>query len=159
MTVLLWSLAVVLVIAGLLGLVLPALPGAPLLWAGLMFAAWAEDFTYVGTWTLLALGLMAALTYVLDVAAAAVGATRFGASTRSVAGAGIGAVVGLLFGLPGVLFGPFVGAVIGELSLRRDLKSAGRAGIGASLGLAIGAAAKLGLGLAMIGTFLAIRFL
>jgi uncharacterized protein YqgC (DUF456 family) len=60
--------------------------------------------------------------------------------------------------LPGLLLGPFVGAVTGELSLRRDLKTAGRAGLGASLGLALGASAKLALGFGMIGIFLLARF-
>ncbi|MDC4202937.1 MAG: DUF456 family protein [Candidatus Manganitrophus sp.] len=158
MIALLWILAVVLIVLGLAGLVLPALPGAPLLFVGLLLAAWAEDFVYVGGWTLAALGGMAVLTYLVDFAATAFGAKRFGASRRAMAGAAIGALVGLFFGLPGVLLGPFVGAVIGELTERRDLAAAGRAGVGASLGLALGAAAKLALGFAMVGIFLVARF-
>lgn len=156
--ILVWILAVALVLIGLAGLVLPAIPGAPLLFAGLVAAAWTEDFVYVGTGTLVALGVMAALTYAVDFAATAFGAKRFGASRRGVIGAAIGALLGLFLGVLGVLIGPFVGAVIGELSLRRDLASAGRAGIGASIGLAIGAAAKLALGVAMIGVYAVVRF-
>lgn len=157
-TVLIWVLAVALVSIGLVGLVLPAIPGSPLLFAGLVAAAWAEDFAYVGTGTLVALGIMAALTYAVDFAATAFGAKRFGASRRGIVGAAVGALLGLFLGVLGVLIGPFVGAVIGELSARRDLISAGRAGIGATLGLAIGAAAKLALGVAMIGVFVVVRF-
>lgn len=157
-TVLIWVLAVALISIGLVGLVLPAIPGAPLLFAGLVAAAWAEDFSYVGTGTLVALGVMAALTYAVDFAATAFGAKRFGASRRGIVGAAIGALLGLFLGVLGVLIGPFVGAVVGELSARRDLASAGRAGIGATLGLAIGAAAKLALGMAMIGVFVVVRF-
>jgi uncharacterized protein len=66
--------------------------------------------------------------------------------------------VGIFFGLPGLLLGPFVGAVLGELSAQRDLASASRAGWGATIGLAIGIAAKLALGIAMVGLFLIVRF-
>ena len=158
-TVLIWVLAVTLMLIGLVGLVLPAVPGSPLLFAGLVAAAWAEDFVYVGGGTLLALGVMAVLTYAVDFAATAFGAKRFGASRRAVIGASVGALLGLFLGVLGVLVGPFVGAVLGELSTRRDLFAAGRAGIGATIGLAIGAAAKLALGIAMIGVFVIVRFL
>lgn len=155
---LLWIFAVLLVAIGLLGLVLPVLPGAPILFAGLLLVAWADDFAYVGAQTLIVLGVMALLTYVVDFAATALGAKRVGASNRAIWGAVLGGLVGLIFGLPGLLLGPFVGAVVGELSLQRDLKAAGRAGLGASIGLALGAAAKLALGFGMIGIFLLARF-
>jgi len=157
-SILLWPLAAVLVIVGIAGLVLPALPGPPILFAGLLVAAWAEDFAYVGTGTLAVLGAMALLSYAIDFLAGSLGAKRFGASRRAIIGAVIGAVVGLFFGIPGVLLGPFVGAVIGELSSRRDLKAAGRAGIGATLGLALGIAAKLALAFSMLGIFAVVRF-
>jgi uncharacterized protein len=159
MTILLWGLAALLILGGLAGLVLPALPGAPLLFAGLWLAAWIEDFAYLGRGTLITLGVLAALTFVVDFAAGAFGARRYGASGRAVLGATIGAVVGIFFGLIGVVIGPFVGAVIGELTARRDLPAAGRAGFGATLGLAIGTAAKLALGFAMLGIALVMRLL
>jgi uncharacterized protein YqgC (DUF456 family) len=156
--VLLWILSAVLVLAGLAGLVLPALPGAPLLFAGLFVAAWTEDFVFVGTKTLVALGIMAALSYALDFAASALGARRFGATSRAMAGAALGAIVGLFFGIPGILLGPFLGAVAGELTARRDLQAAAGAGVGAFLGLLLATAGKLALGFAMIGLFLLVRF-
>lgn len=155
----LWILAVLLAAGGLAGLVLPAIPGAPLLFAGLFLAAWIEDFEYVGAGTLTALGLMTALTYLLDFIASALGAKRFGASTRAILGAAIGAVVGIFFGLPGILLGPFLGAVIGELTVRRDLQGAARAGVGAFIGLVLATAGKLALGFTMLCLFLLVRFL
>ena len=159
MTVLAWILAIVLVVAGLAGLVLPALPGPLLLFLGLLAAAWAEGFAYVGTGTLVALGIMAALASLADFLAGAFGARHYGASHRAMFGAALGAVVGLFFGLPGLLLGPFTGALLGELSAHRDLQAASRAGWGATIGLALGIAAKLALGFAMVGLFLLVRFL
>jgi uncharacterized protein YqgC (DUF456 family) len=157
---LLWIPALLLIAAGIAGLVLPALPGAPLLFAGLVCAAWAEDFAYIGAGWITVLGVLAALSYPIDLAAGALGARRFGASGRAVVGAALGALVGLFFGLPGILLGPFVGAVLAELLWeRRDLRQAGRSGLGATLGLALGVAAKLTLAFAMLGLFTSVRFL
>lgn len=158
-TLLLWMLAAFLVLLGIAGLMLPALPGAPLLFAGLFTAAWAEDFIYVGTGTLIVLAVLAVLISIVDFIAGALGAKHFGASPRAVAGAVIGAALGLFFGLPGVLLGPFAGAVIGELSVHKDLNAATRAGFGASLGLLIAAVAKIALAFTMIGVFVTMRFI
>ncbi len=154
----LWILAVLFTLVGVSGLVFPVLPGAPLLFTGLFLAAWADGFAHVGAGALVLLGIMALLTYVVDFAASAVGARKFGASRRAVIGAVVGAVVGLFFGLVGVIIGPFIGAVIGELSVRLDFEAASRAGFGATIGLALGAAAKLAMAFAMLGIFLIFRF-
>jgi len=153
----LFVVAVALVGLGLLGLVLPALPGAPLIFAGLLLAAWAEDFNYVGVGTIALLALLALLSYAADFWATMFGAKRFGASRRAMIGAVIGAIVGLFLGFPGVLFGPFIGAVAGELLAQRGLHDATRAGIGATLGLVIGAAVKIALAFSMIGIFIVAR--
>jgi len=157
-TITLWVVAVLFAILGLAGLVLPTLPGAPMLFAGLVLAAWAEGFAYVGVGTLAILGGLAVLTYAVDFLAGVFGAKRFGASKRGMVGALLGALVGIFFGLPGVLLGPFVGAVLGELSTRRSLGEAGKAGFGATLGLVLGAAAKLALAFSMVGVFAVVRF-
>jgi len=158
-TIIYWVGAALLVGLGLVGLVLPGLPGAPLVLMGLIAAAWAENFTYVGVWTLLIIALLAGLTYAVDFWAAIFGAKKFGASKRAIIGALIGVVVGLFLGFAGVIFGPFIGAVIGELSARRDLQQGIRAGIGATIGLVIGSALKIALAFAMIGIFAVVRFL
>ena len=158
-SLILWIIGAILTFTGLAGLLLPMIPGAPLLFLGLVFGAWAEDFQYVGVWTLLILALMAGLTYLVELAASALGANRFGGSRRAMAGAVIGGIIGLFFGIPGILFGPFAGAVIGELSLQRSLDQASRAGFGTVVGLAIGVAGKFAIGIAMIGLFLLVRFI
>jgi len=154
-----WVGAALLVGLGLVGLVLPGVPGAPLILMGLIAAAWAENFTYVGLWTLLIITLLAGLTYAIDFWAAIFGAKKFGASKRAIIGALIGVVIGLFLGFAGVIFGPFIGAVMGELSARRDLQQGIRAGIGATIGLVIGSALKIALAFAMIGIFAVVRFL
>ena len=158
-TIILWVAAGVLIVIGVLGLILPVLPGAPVIFLGALLAAWAEDFAYLGLWSLIVLALLTALAIAVDFIAGAFGVKRFGASRRAVAGATIGAVVGLFFGIVGVLVGPFIGAAIGELTLRRNLAAAGRAGVGAALGLALGAAAKLAIAFAMVGIILVMRLL
>ena len=157
--IILWILAIILICGGIAGLVFPALPGAPVLYAGLFGAAWAEDFEHVGATTLIVLAIMTVLTYAFDFLAGAFGAKRFGASRRAVIGATLGAIAGIFFGIPGILLGPFTGAVLGELSNQSNLKAAGLAGIGATLGLALGVAAKLTMAFAMIGLFITVRFL
>lgn len=155
---LLLVIAVLLVAAGVVGLVLPAIPGAPLLFGGLLLAAWAENFAYVGLWTLVLVAVIALLTFAVDFWATMFGAKKFGASKRALVGAMIGAIGGVFFGFPGVIFGPFIGAVVGELSAQRSLQQAARAGFGATLGLALGVAVKLALAFAMIGIFVVARF-
>ena len=156
-TALLWSGAAALIAAGLFGLVFPASPGPPLLFGGLWMAAWIEDFEHDGLWTLIILGVLALLGVLADFVAGALGANRFGASRQSVIGATLGAIVGIFFGLPGLVIGPFAGAVLGELSTGRPLEAAGRAGVGATLGLVLGTAAKLALGIIMLAVFLFMR--
>ena len=150
--------AVLIVITGVAGLAVPVLPGAPLLFAGLLLAAWAEQFAYVGIKTLAILGVLALLTYIADVWATMFGAQRFGASNRAVIGAILGTIVGVFFGIPGIIFGPFIGAMVGEITARRRIYDAARAGVGATIGIVIGAALKIALAFTMIGVFAIARF-
>jgi uncharacterized protein YqgC (DUF456 family) len=154
MTIILATLAVVMVIIGLIGVVMPALPGHMLILAGLIVGAWANGFTRVGVWTLVVLGVIALASYGVDFVAVALGAKRLGASTRAMTGAALGTLAGLFFGLPGVIVGPFVGAVVGELTMNRDVMKAGKAGVAAWIGFAIGTAVKVALAFLMIGIFL-----
>lgn len=156
---LLLILAFVLVAIGLMGTLLPAIPGVPLVFLGLVLAAWAEGLRFVGAGTLTVLGLMALLAYAVDLVAGALGAKKFGASRLAVLGAAIGTLAGLFLGLPGLVLGPFVGGAAGELYARRDLRQAGRAGLGAWLGLVVGGATKLALSFSMLAIFLAKRLL
>lgn len=148
-------IAALLVLAGIVGIVLPALPGTVLIFAGLWLAAWADGFNHVGAVTIVLLAVLAAATYLVDVVAMALGMQRFGASRRAMAGAALGALVGLFLGLPGLIIGPFLGAVVGELTEHRDLARAGRAGVMAWIGFVIGMAIKVAFGFVMIGIFAA----
>jgi uncharacterized protein YqgC (DUF456 family) len=157
-SIILSVLGAILALIGLVGMLLPVIPGAPILFIGLLLAAWADQFEYVGTGTLVLLGGLAVLTYVVDLLAGSFGVKRFGASPRAMVGAVAGTLLGLFFGLVGVIIGPFIGASIGELITSRNLGTAGRAGVGATLGLALGAAAKLALAFTMLGIFAVARF-
>jgi len=158
MTVLFFAIAIVLVVVGLIGIVMPALPGTLLILAGLVLAAWADGFVRVSVWTLVLIGLIGVASYGVDFVAAALGAKKLGASRRAMVGAGLGTLAGLMFGLPGLIVGPFVGAVIGELTTAGDWKKAGRAGVAAWIGFAIGTAVKVGLAFTMIAIFAAAWF-
>lgn len=157
--ILLGLLAALLIALGFAGLILPLVPGIPLVFAGLVLLAWAENFAYVGWLTLTLLGGLALLSYGIDFLASALGAKKFGASPRAVAGAALGALGGLFFGLPGIVLGPFVGAVIGEFSQRATLKAAMHAGVGATLGLLFGALLKIALAFSMLGVFVLDRLI
>jgi uncharacterized protein YqgC (DUF456 family) len=153
------GIATLLVGIGLAGTLVPALPGVPLIFVGLALAAWAEGFAHVGGGTVALLAFLMLLAWAADFAAGLLGARRFGASRLALLGAGAGALIGMFLGLPGLILGPFAGAVLGELVERRDLLQAGRAGIGALLGFALGSAVKLAIGLSMLLIFAAARFL
>lgn len=152
-TILLWLLAGLMVIAGLAGTVIPAMPGVPLVFAGLFVGAWIGDFQHVGWVTIGILAALAAVAWIVDFVAGAAGARYLGASSRAFWGATLGAIVGIFFGLVGMLLGPFVGAMVGELSGGNDLVSSGRAGVGAWLGMVVATAIKLALVFLMIGIF------
>ncbi len=154
MAILLWVSGVVIVLVGLAGVVLPGLPGAWLIVGGIAIAAAADGFTRVSVPTLVAIGVLGLASYGIDFVAAGAGAKRLGASPRAMVGAGLGTLLGLFFGLPGLVVGPFLGAVVGEWTVHRDLKKAGRAGAGAWIGFALGTAAKVGVAFLMIGLFL-----
>jgi uncharacterized protein YqgC (DUF456 family) len=152
--VVLWILSVVLILAGLAGTVLPALPGTALVLAGIVLAAWIDDFTRVGVTTVAALAVLAVIAWVLDYAAGLMGATKAGASKQAIIGAAIGTLVGLFMGIVGVLFMPLVGAAAGEYLARRDQQRAVKVGIATWIGIMIGMVAKVVIAFMMIGIFI-----
>jgi uncharacterized protein YqgC (DUF456 family) len=148
-----YALAVVLVLVGIAGVVLPALPGLPLVFAGMLLAAWAGDFQQIGWVTLVVLGLLTALSFAVDIFATAMGAQRVGASRKALAGAVLGTFAGLFFMPIGLFVGPFAGALLGELWHGRELRQATKVGLGTWLGIVLGIVLKLGLAFAMVGLF------
>src|SRR5262245_21945557 len=149
----LWILSIALMLVGLLGVFLPALPGVPLVFAGMVVAAAIDDFQRIGWVTLTILGFLTLIAFVLDFLATALGAKGVGASKRAMWGAALGTLAGIPFGIPGLFFGPFVGAVICELTVHGRVDQAGRAGFATWVGLILGTIAKLAIACTMIGIF------
>lgn len=146
----LWALGIVLMLIGLAGALLPALPGTPLILAGMVLLAWLNDFERVGLASLVMLGVLTSLSLIIDFLATAEGARRFGAGRGAILGATLGLVVGLFFGLPGLLLGPFVGAVLGHRLGEATMESSLRAGVGASLGVIAGTLTKVAISVLML---------
>ena len=154
MDILLWITAVALIIVGVVGTVLPLLPGAILVLAGIALAAWIDDFARIPVWVVVVAAVLTAAAWAIDYIAAAVGVKRTGASRLAIIGAAIGTIAGVLTGLWGLLFMPLVGAAIGEYIVQRDLRRAGQVGVAASIGLLLGTVAKLAIVLTMVGLFI-----
>lgn len=154
----LWVLAALCVAGGLAGSVLPALPGVPLVFAGLVLGAWADDFQRVSWLTLTLLGLLTLASFAIDFLATALGARRVGATKLAVFGAMLGTLGGLFLGLPGLVIGPFAGAVAGEMLSHGKVEQATRAGFATWMGLIFGTLTKLALVFTMLGIFAAAYF-
>lgn len=151
MTILLWSVAAVLIVVGLVGTVLPAIPGSTLVFAGIALGAWIDGFARIPVWVVVVAGLLAAATWVVDLVAGAAGAKRVGASPWAIAGAALGTIAGVFTGFVGLLFLPLAGAAIGEFLAERDVLRAGKVGVATWLGLVIGTALKVAITFAMLG--------
>jgi hypothetical protein len=151
----LWAVAIMLILIGLAGTVLPVVPGATMVFGGIVLAAWIDDFARIPVWLLGVLAVLTALAWLVDFAAAALGAKRAGASTLALVGAAVGTLAGIVSGLWGLLFMPLLGAAIGEYIAQRDLRRAGKVGVATWIGLLLGAAAKIAIVFAMIGIFVA----
>jgi uncharacterized protein YqgC (DUF456 family) len=143
MSIVLYVIAATLIVAGLAGAIVPALPGIPLIFAGIWLLAGVDHYQHLGLWWLLGIAMIGAVGMILDLLAGALGAKRVGASQRAVWGALLGTMIGLFFGLPGLLLGPFLGALIGELATGNSLLRSTHVGIGAWVGLIFGTLIKL----------------
>jgi len=148
-----YSLAAMLTLIGVIGTVVPILPGVPLVFAGLALAAWVGDFKEVSGLTVAILGMLTLMAVLIDFAASAFGTKIAGASRWAFFGAALGAVVGIFFGPLGLFVGPFIGAVALEVWATQNIERSLKAGIGASVGILLGAVAKIALSFTMIGLF------
>ena len=162
-----WIVSIGLMGLGVVGTVLPMLPGTILVLAGAVLGAWIDGFTRVSGWTLGFIALLAVLAWVIDYVAALLGAKKAGASRLALVGAAVGTVAGVLMGLVGLLFMPLLGAMAGEYwsqrqrlgsaATRSELSAAGQkaATVGAAtwIGLLLGTVIKLVLTFLMIGVF------
>ena len=147
------SLALLIMCVGLAGSILPGIPSTPLVLLAAIGHRLYFGETVPGNWALIILVAITAFLLLVDYLASMYGAKRLGATWRGVFGAVVGGLVGIFFNLPGILLGPFIGAVVFEMAGGRKFKEAGRTGLGATLGLLGGAVAKLGCCVAMMGLF------
>ena len=148
-----YVIAGLIIAAGFVGSILPNLPGIPVMFGGMLLAAWVGHFQKIPIWVIVFLGVLAAFSVVFDFLSGTYGAKRYGASKAAVWGALIGTIVGLFFGIPGIILGPFVGAVIGQLVSGSPIEDAAKVGFGTWIGLLIGTAIKLATAFMMLGTF------
>ena len=155
MGTLLWVVAIVMIVAGLAGTILPALPGAALVFAGILLAAWIDDFARISGLTVAVCGLLMLVAWGADYVSAMLGAKRAGASRLAIAGAAIGTVAGVFTGFVGLLFLPLVGAAIGEWLADRDAARAAHVGVSTWVGLMVGTVLKVALTFVMVGLFVA----
>lgn len=146
-----WIVAVALMLVGVAGTVLPALPGMPFIFAGAWVAAAIGDYSQIGTKTLILLGVLTAIGLAVDWVASAMGAQRAGATKAGLVGAAVGTVLGIFTGLWGLIFMPLVGAAVGEFIGHQDLLRAGKVGVATWLGMLAGAVIKIAIAFTMIG--------
>jgi uncharacterized protein len=149
-----WILAILLVLVGLVGTIVPMLPGPAFVFAGILLAAWAEDFQRISGWTVTIASLLAIIAWGADYASAMLGAKRAGASRQAIVGALIGTVLGVLSGLWGLLFMPLAGAAIGEYMADRDAARAAHVGLATWIGLLVGTVLKVAITFVMVGLFI-----
>ena len=151
-----WTLTLVLMAIGLVGTVVPLLPGSTvILGAAVMHRIALGEPQSVGYWTLGGLVVLTILSYVVDFVSGAIGAKRFGATRCGAIGGIVGAIVGIFFGLPGIILGPLAGVLAGELLGGKGLLPAGKSTWGTLLGTAAGVICKLAISVLMIAWFLA----
>ncbi|TBR40496.1 MULTISPECIES: DUF456 domain-containing protein [Dyella] len=153
MDIALYILAALLIVGGIAGNILPALPGIPMIFGGIWLVAAVDNYQHLGLWWLVIIGVIGAVGVAMDFLASALGAKRVGASRLALWGAGIGTIVGMFFGLAGLVLGPFVGAVIGELMAGNSVLRSAHVGVGTWIGLLFGTLVKLVLSFVMIGLF------
>jgi uncharacterized protein YqgC (DUF456 family) len=147
------SLALVVMFIGLAGSILPGLPSTPLVLAAAIGHKLYFGPTGPAWWVLVILSLITVLSLVMDYLTTVYGAKKLGATWRGAVGAVVGALVGIFFSLPGLLLGPFIGAMVFEMAGGRDAKESSRAGLGATIGLLAGAIGKVACCVAMMGVF------
>ena len=143
-------------VVGLVGVILPMLPGVPLAWTGLFVYALATGFERISVAVVVVFFVLMVLTLTLDFAAPMLGAKKYRASKASIIGAFLGFVVGIfLLGVWGIILGPILGAFLGELVTGRRPRQALGSALGAFLGFVAGALFKTVLILVMAGFFIA----
>jgi len=153
MDIVLYLLAAALIIGGMVGSVIPALPSLPMIFGGIWLAAAVDNYRHLGLWWLLLIGGLGTAGVIIEFIASTLGAKRVGASRLALWGASLGTLAGLFLGLPGLLLGPFIGAILGELASGTSVLRSAHVGVGTWIGLLFGTLMKLVISFMMIGLF------
>lgn len=148
MDYLLLALAIIFMIVGIAGCLLPVLPGPPLSYLGLVILHFTR-FADISKNLFIILGIVAVVVTIVDYIVPIWGTRKFGGSKYGVRGATVGLIIGLFLGPLGIIIGPFIGAVVGELIFKDDIKYALKAGFGSLLGFLTGVGLKLAASLLM----------
>ena len=138
----LYAVSFVLILVGLAGTIIPALPGIPMIFAGGWLIAYLEDYQFFGWGTLIALGVLTVISLI----------------KLGLTGAFVGTIVGIPFGLVGIFLFPVIGAFVGEMIGHRDMRKAGKVSWATWIGMIAGIAAKLAIAFIMIGIMCVMRF-
>lgn len=146
---------IILMLIGVIGSIIPNLPGTPVIFiAALIFGLWT-GFEQVSIRTVFILGILSLIVTLATYVASAIGAKLGGASLWGVIGAIGGGIVGFIIGsLPGFLIGPFLGSVLFEIIAGKDLKGSLKSGAGSLLGFLGGAVIQLAVAVSMIIIFI-----
>lgn len=134
--------AIILMILGIIGCLVPVLPGPPLSYLGMILLHFSK-FADFSSNILITMAVIAVLVTILDYIVPVWGTKRFGGSKYGTRGATVGLIIGLFLGPLGIIIGPFVGAFVGELIFKDDIRYALRAGFGSLLGFLTGIGLKL----------------
>jgi len=148
-----FSIAILLMLVGMAGCLLPVLPGTPILLAAAVAHRLYFGDTGPSTLVLVILTFLTIISLIFDQLASMLGAKKLGATWKGVTGAVVGGLIGLFFSLPGILLGPFIGATLFELFGDREFRDALKAGVGATLGLLLGAVGKVAISMVMMLMF------
>lgn len=144
-----WSLVVI----GALGVLLPALPGVPVLFGGLWMLAWLDGYEKISVFTMSIIGALALVAWLVDIFGSYITAKKFGASKQALWGVVIGAIVGIFAGVVGLIIGPIIGGMIGEWMAHQDKTRATTVGLAAGLGFMLAFVVKIVLVIVMLVVF------
>jgi len=154
--IILFIAVLIVMLIGQIGIIIPVIPGVPMIFAAALVYAIITDFAAVSVNTIIIFGILAVLSLVLDWVATAFGVKKLGGSYFGILGSFLGMIVGLLIpgvGLVGFIAGAFIGAVLFEMLLGKESRTALRAGLGSFIGFLAGGILKFAIGAAMIGVF------
>ncbi len=147
----LWIIAIALIVVGLVGTVVPVIPGLVMIFAGSWLAAWIDNYQNISITALIIIAVLAIIGILMDWVGQSLGAKRAGASKLGIIGCFIGTICGILVGIWGIIFMPLLGAAIGEFIDRQDMIKSGKVGLATWVGMIVTVVVKLAIAFTMVG--------